>query len=274
MRLREIFVGRRLSPAQRQIARHLLQRGDEVVFLTSMDIAKAVGVSQPSVTRFAYALGFEGFPEFREQLRDSVRGDGAAGTGGGRNPVQQLIDSEVRGLLGLAEDLADLTALGRVGTALAASQPLVILGLRVSAPLAQYLGHFTAKVMDVRVLEHAGSTLIDQLTRAADAGATWVLAVALPRYPRDLLEALEWARTRGLKIALVTDQPIGPVADLADEILIAPVGRDLTFDSQAVPNVMCAALLQSILDALPLEQQSRLDDFELVAAAQRTFLAD
>lgn len=273
-RLREIFLGRRLSPAQRRIARYLLHRGDEVVFLTSIDIAKAVGVSQPSVTRFAYALGFDGFPEFREQLRDSLRADGTTGAGGGRNSVQQLIDSEVRGLQALAEELTDLTGLERVGAALAGSRPLVILGLRVSAPLARYVGHFTAKVMDVRVLEHAGSPLIDQLTRAADAGASWVLAVALPRYPRDLLEALEWARTRGLKIALLTDQPIGPVADLADEILTAPVSRDLTFDSQAVPTVVCAALLQAILDALPLEQQARLDEFELVAARRRTFLAD
>ena len=172
IRLREIFHGRRLSPAQRRIARFLLERGDEVVFLTSIDIADAVGVSQPSVTRFAFALGFEGFPEFREELRDSVRSEAVApAPGSARSALQRLVDGEIRGLETLAEQLADSSALERVGSALAASRPLPILGLRVSAPLAQHVGYFAAKVLpDVRVLDHGGSDLADRLAGGGRRG--------------------------------------------------------------------------------------------------------
>lgn len=276
LRLRQIADGRRLSPAQRRIVRFLLERGDEVVFLTSIDIADAVGVSQPSVTRLAFALGFDGFPEFREELRDALREDASvAHPGAARNPVQRLVDAEIRGLELLAEQLADLTALDRVGAALAASQPLPIVGLRVSAPLAQYVGYFAAKVMpDVRVLVHGGSVLVDQLTRAADAGAGWLLAIALPRYPRELTDALLWARAQGLRVALVTDQAAGPLGELADEVLTAPVGSDFAFDCQSGPAVLCAALLQTMLDALPTAQQAHLEQFELTAASRRVFLAD
>jgi DNA-binding MurR/RpiR family transcriptional regulator len=275
-RLRELFRGHRLSPAQRRIARFLTDRGDDVVFLTSVDIAREVGVSQPSVTRFAFALGFDGFPEFRDALRDLVRADAAQPpVNRHRNPIQALVDTEIRDLEVLADSLADLTALERVSAALAGSRPLPVLGLRVSAPLAHYLGYFAAKVLpDVRVLDQAGSVLTDQISRAADAGATWLLAIALPRYPRDLHDALTWARRCGLQVALLTDQPMGRLADQADEVLTAPVGSDFAFDSQAGPAVLCAALLHTMLESLPKEQQAALERFEQVAAERRMFLPD
>lgn len=275
-RLREIFRGHRLSPAQRRIARFLLEHSDEAVFLTSIDIAERVGVSQPSVTRFAFALGFEGFPEFRAELRSSARTFSGRPVGAAaRNPIQTLVDSEIRDLELLRDSLADLTTLERIGQALAGSRPLPILGLRVSAPLAHYVGYFAAKVHpDVRVLDYAGSALEDGLSRAVDAGATWLLAIGLPRYPRDLSDGMTWARDRGLRIALVTDQPIGDLVDLADEVVTAPVSADFAFDSQAAPSVLCAALLQTMLAALPREQQARLDEFERTAAERRIFLTD
>src|SRR5215471_8639851 len=64
-----LLDGRRLSPAQRRIAHYLLENLPEVAFLSSMELAERVGVSQPSVTRFAAALGFSGYPELRTALR-------------------------------------------------------------------------------------------------------------------------------------------------------------------------------------------------------------
>ncbi|WP_083971333.1 MurR/RpiR family transcriptional regulator [Actinoplanes awajinensis] len=62
----------RLSPAQRQIVRRMLGMFPDVAFLSTIEIAERTGVSQPTVTRLATALGFAGFPEFRAALRDAV----------------------------------------------------------------------------------------------------------------------------------------------------------------------------------------------------------
>jgi DNA-binding MurR/RpiR family transcriptional regulator len=273
-RLQELFAGHRLSPAQRRIARYLVTCGDEVLFLNSSDIAAAVKVSQPSVTRFAFALGFDGFPQLREQIRSFARESAAGGaTPSERNLIQELVDDEARNLDALADSLADPRRLQRVGAALATSRPLPILGLRVSAPLAEYVGVFARKVLpDVRVLTHSGSPLVDEISRCADVGATWMLAIGLPRYPRELHEAMVQARQRGLKIALITDTAIGPLTHDADEVLVAPVGSGFAFDSQAAPAALCAALLHTMLEALPEEDQARLEEFEQTVKEQRLFL--
>src|ERR1700727_882936 len=64
-----LLDGLRLSPAQRRIAQYLLDHMPDSAFLSSVVLAQRAGVSQPSVTRFAAALGFSGYPAFRDALR-------------------------------------------------------------------------------------------------------------------------------------------------------------------------------------------------------------
>jgi len=273
--LRLLLADHRLSPAQRRIARYLLEHPDDATFLSTVDLAERVGVSQASVTRFAFALGFDGFPEFRAALRALVLDRRAADHGEQLNDLQLLVDSEIRNLRALRDTLADPGPLREAAAMLAASRPLPVVGLRVSAPLAHLFGYFAAKVhLDVRVLDRPGTLLEDGLTRAVDAGAGCVLAFALPRYPRELREALRWAKRVGLKTVLVTDQPINPLAEHADLVLTAPVSSDFAFDSHAASTALCAALLHTMLAALPTEQQASLERFEVSAAQRQVFLTD
>ncbi|KAB8180925.1 MurR/RpiR family transcriptional regulator [Microbispora catharanthi] len=273
--LRTLFDGHRLSPSQRRIARYLLDNAQEAVFFTSADLAARAGVSQPSVTRFAAALGFRGFPEFREALRTSVFGDRPpVATDDRYNEIQELVDSEIRDLERLRDGLADPGQLRRVAAQLARSSPLLVMGLRISAPLAHLFGYLAEKVLpDVRVLDVPGSILEDRLSRAAESGAAWVLAIGLPRYPRELEQGLVWARRVRLKVALVTDQPVGRLTDLADEVLLAPVSSGFAFDSHAGPTVLCTALLHTMLDTLAAEGQARLEAFDDRAAERQVFFA-
>src|ERR1700755_2793196 len=64
-----LLEGRRLSPAQRRIAQYLRAHLPDSPFLSGVARARRAGVSQPSVTRFAAALGFSGYPALRDTLR-------------------------------------------------------------------------------------------------------------------------------------------------------------------------------------------------------------
>ncbi|WP_374935876.1 MurR/RpiR family transcriptional regulator, partial [Streptomyces sp. SM14] len=73
MRLLALFEGHRLTPTQRRIAHCMVRQGAEAPFLSSVELAGLAGVSQPSVTRFAVALGFDGYPALRRRLREALR---------------------------------------------------------------------------------------------------------------------------------------------------------------------------------------------------------
>lgn len=162
---------------------------------------------------------------------------------------------------------------GRVGANLAASLPLPVLGLRVSRPLAELFVYFARKVhADVRLVP-PGSEGDDALAQARTAGATWLLTYGLPRYPAELIGSIRWARQLGLRVALVTDSPVSPLADEADDLLAAPVHTELTFDSPVGPLALTMGLLQALVDTQPAAAQRRLDQFDQQAADRHTFLS-
>ncbi|MGX4656348.1 MurR/RpiR family transcriptional regulator [Micromonospora sp. SCSIO 07396] len=270
-RLLDLFHGVRLTPTQRRIAHCLVQHAATVAYLSAAEVAELAGVSQPSVTRFAVALGHDGYPALRRRLRELTAGpDGRADDG---NELQRAVRAEMANLDRLAGELADRDKITAAGRLLAASRPLPVLGLRAAAPLAAYFAYFAAKVLpDVRVLDDGGSLLTDRLEQAASAGADALLAFVLPRYPRETLDALRAARDAGLTVVAITDSPVSPATEYAELVLPAAVGTDLVFDLHTAPMTLAMVVLQAICDAAPIQTQRRLEAFESSAARRQLFL--
>ncbi|WP_043616049.1 MurR/RpiR family transcriptional regulator [Nonomuraea candida] len=261
-----LLDGRRLSPVQQRIADYLGEHLDEAIFLNSVELAERAGVSQPSVTRFAMVLGFAGYPELRQALRPLVLG------GGVEAPHESLlrgaIDCEIRNLALLRERLSAFP-LKELGEQLAATEPLPVLGLRVSCGLATTFAYYARRIHpDVRLFTHGGSELADGLHAARRSGAEWVVAVVLPRYPAEAVRALEYAGELGLRAAVITDRPDFP----AEVVLDAPVGDRLVFDSHAAPLALAMALVEAMADAAPLRTRARLDEYERMTGETGTFL--
>lgn len=267
-----LFRGVRLTPTQRRIAHSLVQHASAAAFLSAAEVAELARVSQPSVTRFAMALGYDGFPALRRRLRELTGSGQVTAPPPSGNEMQQAVRGEVRHLDRLADQLADRGALTTAGALLAASRPLPVLGLRAAAPLAAYFAYFAAKVLpDVRVLDSGGSLLADRLEQARAAGATALLAVVLPRYPRESLDALREARDAGLSTVVITDSPMSPAAEGADVALTAAVGTQLVFDLHTAPMALSMVVLQAICDTVPDGAQRRLEEFEQSVVRRQVF---
>ncbi|MER0243835.1 MurR/RpiR family transcriptional regulator [Streptomyces sp. HSW2009] len=269
-RLQKLFEGHRLTPTQRRIAHCMVRRAADAPFLSSVELAELAGVSQPSVTRFAVALGFDGYPGLRKHLREvapaeRITGDTAV------NEYQQAVQAEIDNLRHLATLLADPEPVARAGRLLAASRPLPVLGLRAASAQAAGFSYFARKVHpDVRLLDEGGTMLADRIDAATAAGASALLCFALPRHPREVVAALEYARTAGLVVVTVADSAFAPVAAHSDLLLPAAVGTGLAFDTACAPMLLGRVLLEAMCDALP-DAQARLEEFDAKAAARGLF---
>jgi DNA-binding MurR/RpiR family transcriptional regulator len=276
VRVVDLFRGVRLTPTQRRIAHCLVQNATSAAYLSASEVAELAQVSQPSVTRLAMALGYDGYPALRRKLRELVSPqiDVAWPKPEGDNELQLALRAEADNLHDLAGRLGDPSRLTRAGALLAGSRPLPVLGLRSAAPLAAYFAYFAAKVHpDVRLLDTGGSLLADRVDQARAAGASALLAIVLPRYPREAVEALAAARADGLAVVLITDSAVGPAADHAYLVLTAAVGAQLVFDLHAAPMALAMVLLQALCDAAPAESQRRLEEFERSASRRQLFVA-
>ncbi len=270
-RLLKLFEAHRLTPTQRRIAHCLVRKAAEAPFLSSVEVAELAGVSQPSVTRFAVALGFDGYPALRRRLRE-VAPTRQPARSTAYNEYQQAVHAEIENLRHLAALLADPAPVARAGALLAASRPLPVLGLRAAGAQARGFAYFAAKVHpDVRLLDEGGTMLADRIDGAVRAGASALLCFALPRHPREVVDALGHARAAGLTVVTVADSAFAPVAAHSDLLLPAAVGTGLAFDTACAPMLLGRVLLESMCDDLP-DAQARLEEFDAHAAARGLFV--
>ncbi|MFG2644736.1 MurR/RpiR family transcriptional regulator [Streptomyces sp. NPDC048370] len=277
--VRALFGGHRLSPGQRRIAQFLIDHLTEAAFLSITELAERVGVSQPSVTRFASSLGFSGYPALRDALQpialSAIAGSPEGREARRRNELQAAVDAEIENLASLRRSLASTDQILDIGRELARSAPLTVLGLRISASLAEYFAYAARRIHpDVRVVTRGGSVAYDALLQAREAGGTWVLAFAMPRHSKETLAAMKAARGAGLRVALITDLALGPLVHEADVTFTAGTGSRLVFDSYSAPGVLSAAILQAMADADPERTQVRLEKYEQASEQYDFFLED
>ncbi|KOG85597.1 MurR/RpiR family transcriptional regulator [Streptomyces varsoviensis] len=269
-RLQKLFEGHRLTPTQRRIAHCMVRQAGDAPFYSSVELAELAGVSQPSVTRFAVALGFDGYPALRRHLREVAPTEQGADDGS-YNEYQQAVHAEIDNLRHLAALLADPAPVAEAGRLLARSRPLPVLGLRAASAQAAGFTYFARKVHpDVRLLDEGGTMLADRVDAAVRAGGTALLCFALPRHPREVVEALEYARGAGLRVVTVADSAFAPVAHHSDLLLPAAVGTGLAFDTACAPMLLGRVLLEAMCDELP-DAQARLEEFDARATERGLF---
>jgi DNA-binding MurR/RpiR family transcriptional regulator len=272
IQLEQLLKGKRLTPAHRRVVQILVSRGAEVGFMSSMELANLAHVSQPSMTRFATALGFKGFTEMRNYFRSlSKQDNGAALAPEMPNKYADAIAAEAANIAALARSFDNQDQIQAIGKLLAASTPLAVLGLRASVGLAQQFAYYAAKVhRDVRPITNGGSMLVDQLEQARQAGASCLLAFALPLYPRETINAIKQAKDLGLKVVVVADTTFQYQKTGADLTLTGSLHSGLVFDSCATAAVLMAILLDAMCDALP-DSEERLEQCDYSSSQRKVF---
>jgi len=272
--LSDLFEGLRLTPVQRRIAAHIVEQGPQAAFSSSVELAEQVGVSQPSVTRLATALGYQGFGELQRAIQAVVLARATASAAAPeQNKMQRAVQHAIDGLQRLQQQLGDLSTIEAAAKALAQTSVLPVHGSRTGAPLAREFEFFASKIHpNVRRLSGSRSELLDQLSHASELGATAMLAVALPRYPQELMELLHAAERHGLAVVLVTDSALSPAADLATIVLAAPGQLGPRLRRGGRPLQLLTVLLEALADATSTRARERLERFETLATEHSYFV--
>jgi DNA-binding MurR/RpiR family transcriptional regulator len=252
-----------------------VDRAPDSVFLSSIALAAQAGVSQPSVSRFARALGFHGYTELQAEMRGLMVDGGARRQGAAANADQQAVRESIHNLEALESFLADSDQIAALGRELARSDPLVVLSVRASAPAASYFAYYAARVhSDVRLLTVGGSAILDGLSQARQGGGRWILCFLLSRHPVEMLTALRFARELDFRVATVADRVTASVRELSDIVLPAAVGTRLVFNTYAAPMVLAGVLLEALCQAAPRRTRERLEQHERMVSEQRVFLLE
>jgi DNA-binding MurR/RpiR family transcriptional regulator len=249
-----------LTRSQRKLLEYILSNDQESVFLKIKDLAKRVNVSQATVVRLSRALGFKGFPEFQQEMRLRFRNKLMTTSrlqrtvNKGRDEGDVLIKVLQTDINNIAETLklTSIQEFKRFVHKMDSAQRVVIVGIRSAHALAIFLGialEFLQK--DVWVVQPGIGDMWDRLLglRKKDL----IIGISFPRYSRQTVEVLRFAKQRRLKTLAITDSLISPLAQYADNVLTAHYKMDSFIESFTAP----LSLINAIVTALGVSRKKR-----------------
>ena len=260
-----------LSPAERRLARVLLATYPIAGLESVAKFAERAGVSPPTVTRFIAKLGFRGYPEFQESLRREVQSRLSSPLARYRDEPNR--DSALKHALEVAghnlkstlDLLSDRDVKETVSLLADVRRRVMILGGRVSAPLARYLaGQLHLLRPGVALVDAERSAPAQQLI---DMRKTDVLVVFdYRRYQSDTIEAARVAAGRGCDVVLFTDPWLSPASAFSRQVLVTSVETVGPFDSLVGAVALVEALIAAVLRELGSRAEARMQSLERLRA--------
>lgn len=274
-RLRDYYP--QLSGVQQRIADYIGEHPDEAMFLTAAQLGERIGASESSVVRFAQAIGFGGYPEFRRELRARVRerilyAQETSMHGKLLAPGPNLLADVAQFDIALIQETAaqlDPQVLERCVEYILAADQVYVTGHRASYALAEFFATTLQQGLGVGVPLSFGSGMaFDTMAAAKENGV--VIAVSITPYSQQTLDILAAARTQRLYRVAITDHPLGAPARLASDVIVFETVFHGVTSSYAGAMTIFRALLVMLTHRAPDRIERFAARFQALQAPFRT----
>lgn len=241
------------SKGQRRIADYILDNYDKAAFMTASRLGSLTGVSESTVVRFAFELGYDGYPNMQKALQEMIRSrltstqriQAAEDIFSGPDVLAAVIQSDIdklRLMIGQAEQ----KEFDRVVEKIMNSRHVYILGVRSSSFVAGYLNFYLHMLTEnvTLVQSNAAGEIFEQLLHIGPGDV--MIAISFPRYSNVTINTAKFARDRGADIIAITDNELSPIYQVSDAALLAPCEMISFVDSMVAPLSLMNALLVAL----------------------------
>lgn len=253
--------GKRLSKGHRKIAGFISEHYEKAVHMTAARLGVCVGVSESTVVRFAAALGYEGYPQMQQALQELVSHRLTAGQrvemSADLSPEEALdtvLRQDATNLRTTLEHI-DRETFRRIADRLLNARTIYVMGLRSAAPLAQFMGYYLNYIFeDVRLVSSGATDVFEGIARMQPGDV--IIGISFPRYSTRTLEAMRFAKRSGAQVVAITDGPMSPLCEVADDSLTARTEMSSFVDSLTAP----MSVINALLVALGLQRREALSE--------------
>ena len=259
-----------LGPAQRRVAEYVVALPVEAERLSIVELARTVGVSPATVTKFCHALGYRDFKTFRLELaRTNARGTSAPKGHGGDSLAGRARASLSRAARILERTSAslDLAAFKEAVEALDKAERVVIFGVGGSGAIAMD-AHFRFLRIGLNAVAHT-DTQIQLWSTTTLKPTDVVMAVSHSGRTKDTVEALALARASGCKTIALTSHKYSPLAKAADICLASTYEPTPSNEGGVMARFSQLGIIDALAEELAYRHPEHIDRAEKVASALR-----
>lgn len=262
---------KKLSKGHKKLAQYIAENYDKAAFMTASKLGEKVGVSESTVVRFATEMGFKGYPELQKELQQMIKSkltavqrmEVSSTLIGEQDAIKKVLNGDIELIRDTLEQISTEEFTKAVDTINKAKR-IYILGVRSSAALASFLYFYFNPVFENVVLvdTSSGSEMFEQMFRIGEDDVC--VAISFPRYSKQTINALRFINDRGTKIIAITDSADSPIAEYADNLLVAKSDMVSVVDSLVAPLSLINALIVAVTFSRREEVYSNFNKLESI----------
>lgn len=262
--LRSLVSNAKLTRKEIVVAEYLLDNGNAACFMSAAELARKLETSSTTVNRTAKALGYDSFNELQKEIQDSVTKQAKFAQSILVSPLERLshhlsTNHSEKFMSDFSELIADniksafqknsAETLDTAIEILINSKTKYISGQRPTVFLAERFSYLM-RIMLPGVTAVTDSNYYEKIIDIGKDDCFFI--IDFNQYSKNALQQLEYAKTTGAKIILLTDRSTAPLARFADILLVVDV-FNLSFFN-------CGLAPLFLLEFLCLRIASRVND--------------
>ncbi len=253
-----------LTPKAQILGNYIMQNPSKAVFMTTKGLAQTCDISEATVVRFVSALGYEGYSDFQNALKDFVntglslpeRADIKGIKEHGADRLHRGVLEELGNLQHLYENIS-VETMNEFVDQLDKVNTVYVVGSRISYTYAYYLGWSLTKIRKgVHILKGSDSTSFDLLVNANSPSL--VILTTSTRYPNELIKLARMIQRSSHTLLTMTDSSICPIIGFSDLSLVVP-SRSIPFIGN-VSGMLVA--IQYIVQELANKKGENLENYQ------------
>jgi len=256
-----------LSRSYRKVADHIMSNYYEVAFMTAAQLAYAVGVDTTTVVRFSQRLGYNGYPELLQDIREQVKTEIYAAYEpqplSPDDPASVFKDRVVQEQQNLQQMLIHNPPehIEAVAAMLDRARRIILVGDGYADAVAEMIAQqFRHRGLDAEYLPNDPVKKAASLTMV-DSGVL-VIGVSATDYGRDVARCMEYARLRGASTLGIIGSMASPANRMSDRVVFAPTDVSGPLPSIVALVAALTGLVQVAAKDSPNTAERHLDAFE------------
>lgn len=217
-----------MTKKQSQLARYVVGNIREVALMNSTQLAFSAKVSESTITRFVYMIGYKNFSEFQLDLRKEAQGPVRVPSlqiqknEDDRNePAYKTVYDLEMCLMTEAFLQIDPAVFDSMVDVLCSAKKLLLIGNPTHTFLSQYAYNFMSlfrdDVYNITSIDLPFTSLLRKLNNESAA-----LVFSYPRYPKETLNIVKTLNAKKVQILGVTDSSFSPIVPFCKYYLTTP----------------------------------------------------
>lgn len=258
------FIYDDLSKSHKIIADYIIKYYDKAAFMTAASLGEATSVSESTVVRFANKIGYQGYKDLQNDLRELIKNKlttvqrlnlANSNYTNYSDIITKFMEKDMENIKKVINEI-DTLAFHNAVDSMVKAKNIYIVGLRSSSFLAGYLGFYLNFLFNnVRVINTGANDIFEQLLKVTADDV--IMVITYPRYSSRIIDVLEYAKEKGANIITLTDSVHSPAASKADVALLASSDMLSFIDSLVAP----MSLINAFIVALGIEKKDNLNTY-------------